>query len=70
VVNISDDGSLNVDSIPPGTYTLNVSALKPGSRPRENPPAAIGAVKVVVPEGATPQTQISVDEVVLRTYSK
>ena len=70
VVNIADDGSWNADSIPPGTYTLNVSALKPGWRPWENPPAAVGAVEVVVPEGATPQTQISVDEVVLRPSSK
>jgi hypothetical protein len=33
VVNIADDGSWNVDSIPPGTYRLNISALKAGSRP-------------------------------------
>jgi hypothetical protein len=70
VVNIADDGSLKVDSIPPGTYMLNVSASKPGSRPGENPPLASGKVQVVVPEGATPQTQISVDEVVLRPSSK
>ena len=70
VVNISDDGSLNVDSIPPGTYMLKVSASKPGSRPGESQPVATGTAQVVVPQGATPQTQISEDEVVLRPNSK
>jgi hypothetical protein len=70
VVIISDEGSLNVDSIPPGTYMLKVSASKPGSRPGESQPVATGTAQVVVPEGATPQTQISVDEVVLRPNSK
>jgi hypothetical protein len=70
VVNVADDGSWNVDSIPPGTYALNVTALKLGSRPWEGTPVASGTVKVVVPQGATPQTQITVDEVVLRPNSK
>ncbi len=70
VVNFSDDGSWNADSVSPGTYMLNISAMKPGSRPGENPPLASGKVQVVVPQGATPQTQIAVDEVVLRPNSK
>jgi RNA polymerase sigma factor (sigma-70 family) len=70
VVNISDDGSWNVDSIPPGTYRVNVTASKPGTQQWENPPVATGTAQVVVPQGATPQTQISVDEVVLRPNSK
>jgi hypothetical protein len=65
-VNIADDGSWNVDSIPPGTYMFIVRASKAGSRPWENPPLATGSAQVIVPEGATPQTQITVDEVVLR----
>jgi RNA polymerase sigma factor (sigma-70 family) len=70
VVNIADDGSWNVDSIPPGTYALNVTALKLGSHPWEGTPVASGTAQVVVPEGATPQTQISMDEVILRPNSK
>ena len=69
-VSIANDGSWSADSIPSGTYTLRVTASKAGSRPWENPPAATGTAQVVVPEGATPQTQISVDEVVLRPNSK
>jgi hypothetical protein len=65
-VNIADDGSWNADSIPPGTYTLNVSAYKTGARLWQNPPVAGGSIQVVVPEGVTPQTQIAVNEVVLR----
>ena len=66
VVGIAGDGSWNVDSVPPGTYRITVRASKSGARPWENPPVAIGTVQVVVPEGATPQTQIAVEEVVLR----
>ena len=32
-ISIADDGSWNVDSIPPGTYRLNITASKTGSRP-------------------------------------
>ena len=70
VVNISDDGSWNVDSIPPGTYRITVRASKPGASSLENPPVATGTAQVVVPQAATPQTQISMDEVVLRPNSK
>jgi hypothetical protein len=69
VVSIADDGSWNVDSIPPGIYNLSVTASKAGSRPWENPPVASGSARAVVPEGATPQTQIPVGEVVLRPNS-
>jgi RNA polymerase sigma factor (sigma-70 family) len=69
-VSVADDGSWNVDSVPPGTYNLSVTAAKAGSRPWENPPVASGSVRVMVPEGATPQTQITVDELVLRPNSK
>jgi hypothetical protein len=66
VVSIADDGSWNVDSIPPGTYKISVTASKPGAHPWENSPVAIGTAEVVVPEGATPQTQVAVEEIVLR----
>jgi len=70
VVNIADEGSWNVDSIPPGTYRIIVTASKHGAQPWDNLPLAAGAAQVVVPECATPQTQISVDEVVLRPNGK
>jgi hypothetical protein len=69
-VKIGDDGLWHLDSIPPGTYSFNVSAWKSGERPLGNPTVATGSAQVVVPEGATPQTQISVDEVVLRPTRK
>jgi hypothetical protein len=70
VVNIADDGSWNVDSIPPGTYRFSVRAAKPGAQPWSSPPVATGTAQVVVPESATPQTQIAVEEVVLRPVSR
>jgi hypothetical protein len=70
VINIADDGAWNADSIPPGTYRITVSAYKVGAELWDRTTVAIGTGQVVVPEGATPQTQISVDEVVLRPYSK
>jgi hypothetical protein len=63
---IGEDGSWNVDSVPPGSYDLGVTASKIGLRPTENAPFARGTAHVVVPDGATSQTQITVDEVVLR----
>ena len=63
---IADDGSWSVDCIPPGAYTLSIRASKGGPDPWRNPPVATGTVQVVVPEGATPQTQIVVDDVILR----
>jgi hypothetical protein len=66
VANIAEDNTWKVDSIPPGTYNLIIAASKAGSRPWENPPVATGTAQVVVPEGATPQTQIVVENVVLR----
>lgn len=50
--------------------SFNVRASKSGERPLGNLPVAIGTAQVVVPEGATPQTQIPVGEVVLRQNTK
>jgi hypothetical protein len=67
VINIAADSSWSVDSIPPGSYRFNVTASKPGARPWESSPVATATAEVVVPEGATPQTQIGVEDLVLRT---
>ncbi|MCX6924121.1 MAG: hypothetical protein NT154_13060 [Verrucomicrobia bacterium] len=66
MVNIADDGSWSADFIPPGAYGLSIKARKEDSQPWEMP-AASGSARVVVPEGTTPQKQIKVEEVVLRT---
>jgi RNA polymerase sigma factor (sigma-70 family) len=68
-VNIATDGSWTADFIPPGTYKIGITASKAGDRPWD-PPVAIGSAQVVVPEGASAQTQIAVEEVVLRPSSR
>lgn len=65
-VSVNADGSLTLDSIPPGTYTLNVTASKAGSRPFENPPVAEGRTTVTIPEGANPYSPINLGEIVLK----
>ncbi len=65
-VSVNADGSLMLDSIPPGTYTLNITASKPGSRPFDNSPVAQGQTTVNIPEGANPYSPISMGEVILR----
>ncbi|MCX6913655.1 MAG: carboxypeptidase regulatory-like domain-containing protein, partial [Verrucomicrobia bacterium] len=69
-MNIGDDGAWDADSIPPGNYRITVSAYKVGAELWDRTTVAIGTAQVVVPQGATPQTQISVAEVVLRPNSK
>lgn len=65
-VSVNADGSLTLDSIPPGTYTLNVTASKAGSRPFENPPVAEGRTTVTIPEGANPYSPINLGEITLK----
>ena len=65
-VSVNADGSLTLDSIPPGTYTLNVTASKAGSRPFETSPVAAGRTTVTIPEGANPYSSISLGEIVLK----
>jgi hypothetical protein len=55
-----------LDSIPPGSYNFSVTALMASSRPWENTPFARGTAQVVVPDGSTAQTQITVDEIAMR----
>jgi hypothetical protein len=63
---VNEDGSLTVDSIPPGTYTLSVNAARPGTRPWESTPVAQGQTTVTVPENATPYSPITLGEIILR----
>jgi hypothetical protein len=63
---VNADGSLLLDSIPPGTYTLNVTASKPSTEPWRSPPLAQGQTTVTVPDGASPVTPILLEEIVLK----
>ena len=60
-----EDGSIFLDSVPPGTYTLSLWASKPTERPRYFTDTAVGSANVIVPEGADPRSPIQLDEIVL-----
>jgi beta-lactamase regulating signal transducer with metallopeptidase domain len=66
---VNPDGSLAIDSIPPGSYTLRVTATQPGSKPWEGKTVAQGEVAVTVPDEATPASPIVLDEIVLKPVS-
>jgi uncharacterized GH25 family protein len=69
-VSVNADGTLALDSIPPGNYTLSLNASKTGSRPWENPTVAQGSINVVVPENASPLSPIAIEEIVLKPTPK
>jgi uncharacterized GH25 family protein len=59
------DGTFQLDSIPPGNYTLNMSA-QPDTQRGWSPPVAQGYISVSVPDNADPLNPIMVGEIVLR----
>lgn len=65
-VSVNADGSVMLDSIPPGTYTLNITATKPGLQPWQGIPVAQGQTTVTVPENANPSFPISLGEIILK----
>jgi hypothetical protein len=65
-VAVNADGSLQLDSIPAGTYTLNITAMKAGDRPWTQPPVATGQTTITVPDNPNPLTPISIGEIVLK----
>jgi hypothetical protein len=65
-VAIGADGSLALDSIPPGEYTLSITASKPGSQPWEHKPFATGSIPITVPANASPYVPIAIGELVLK----
>ena len=66
---VAADGSFTMDSIPPGNYTLRISASKPGNEAWNSVPVASGTATITVPEGADPKKPIRLDEILLRPTS-
>ena len=64
-VAVNADGSFVVDSVPPGTYSLNLTASRPGSQPWESKPVASRAMTLTVPDNANPQSPIEMGEISL-----
>ncbi len=69
-VKVETDGAMMVDSIPPGSYTLRVTASEAGLGPRNPKVVAKGEMPVTVPADASPTTTIALDELVLKPVSK
>ncbi len=68
-VTANPDGTFQLDSIPAGSYTLNMSA-QPDTDRGWSPPIAQGSISVTVPDGADPSNPITVGEVVLISTGK
>ncbi len=69
-VTVNADGSLTLDSVPPGTYTLTLTAAKPGTQPWEQQPVAESKTTVTIPENPNPLTPISLGEIILKRRPK
>lgn len=65
-VNVAADGSVLLDSVVPGIYTLSVNAEVPGDQPWNSKTIASGSTEVTVPDQSDPLTPIQVDELVLK----
>ena len=62
---VGKDGTFTIDSVPSGSYTLDVGASRPSSGPVMSLTVARGSIAVTVPENANPFNPIQVGEVVL-----
>jgi hypothetical protein len=70
---VGANGDFQVDSVPPGSYTLRLSASPPGTGPfgdRNGGPSSSQTVEVTVPEGSGPTTPIDLGEIVLPPAKK
>jgi hypothetical protein len=63
---VNTDGTFQVDSVAPGTYTISVSARPATDRTYTSQSMAIGSRQVTVPDTANPMNPISVGEILLR----
>jgi hypothetical protein len=64
---VNADGSFQVDSVAPGSYSINASALENGNR--SFMPVAQGSIQFTVPDSADPLNPIPVGEIVLKPVS-
>ena len=64
-VAVAPDGSFSIDSVAPGSYTLDISASRPGNGSPMVSPVASGSLDVTVPDNPDPLTAIQIGEVVL-----
>lgn len=65
-VSFAADGSFSLDSIPPGEYTLSISANKAKKDDYSYvPPVATGNTTITVPEHASPYAPIGIPDVIL-----
>ena len=69
-VKVGADGSLALDSVAPGGYTLRLSAYEPTDPRYVAKPVAQAEVKVTVPADANPASPISIGEIVLKPTTK
>ncbi len=65
-VAVDSAGALSSDSVSPGEYTLTAQASKVGKQPWEQITVAAGSVNVTVPEAASPNTPIQIEDVILK----
>jgi len=67
---VNPDGSVTLDSIAPGQYTLRVTAQKSDAEDFRSPPVATGQITLTVPPGANPSAPIQIGDVVLKSTKK
>jgi protocatechuate 3,4-dioxygenase beta subunit len=65
-VKVAADGSLLLDSVVPGIYTLTINAEVPGDQPWNSKTIATGATEVIVPAESDPLVPVQVNELVLK----
>ncbi|MCC7376755.1 MAG: carboxypeptidase regulatory-like domain-containing protein [Verrucomicrobiales bacterium] len=65
-VKVAADGSLLLDSVVPGIYTLTVNADVPGDQPWNTKTIATGMTEVTVPAESDPLVPVQVTELVLK----
>jgi uncharacterized GH25 family protein len=66
---VGKDGSVNLDSVAPGDYTLTITAQKASDESFNPKPVARGETKITVPVGSTPSAPIDLGEIVLKPVS-
>ncbi|MBL9129179.1 MAG: carboxypeptidase regulatory-like domain-containing protein [Verrucomicrobiales bacterium] len=63
---VNADGTLQLDSVPPGSYTLTVNATVPGAQQFTETTLATGSIPVIISEGVSPTEAIEVGEIPLK----